>query len=104
MVIYDKQSWKNKPNDKQAQGLDDFGMNPARLQRLCVSLCQWNAITATDIFIKRKEYSYDRCPNPVYFKIHLIIIYLSAIETLICHTEIEVNRVYFLQFCTKYLT
>ena len=30
--------------------------------------------------------------------------YLSAIENLICHTEIEVNRLYFLRFCTKYLT
>ena len=29
-------------------------------------------------------------------------IYLSAKETLICHTEIEVDRVCFLPFCTKY--
>ena len=36
--------------------------------------------------------------------ISLLIIYLSAIETLICHTEIEVDRVYFLPFCTKYDT
>ena len=48
------------------------------------------------------EYSYDRCPNPFYFYTPLLIIYFSAIETLICHTEIEVDRVYFLQFYTKY--
>ena len=30
--------------------------------------------------------------------------YLSAIEILICYTKIEVNRVYFLRFCTKYDT
>ena len=30
-------------------------------------------------------------------------IYLSAIETLICLTEIEFNRVYFLRFCREYL-
>ena len=41
---------------------------------------------------RKKEYSYDRCPNPVYFNIPLSIINLSAIETLICYTEIEVNR------------
>ena len=30
--------------------------------------------------------------------------YLSGIETFICHGEIEFNRVYFLRFCTKYYT
>ena len=40
----------------------------------------------------------------IQFNILLLIIYLSAIETLIFHTEIEVNKVYFLQFCTKYRT
>ena len=54
--------------------------------------------------IKKKEYSYDRCPNPLCFNILLLIIYFTAIETIICHTEIEVNRVYFLRFFTKFLT
>ena len=58
-----------------------------------------------DIFIfKQKEYFYDRCPNPIKFNIPLFIIYLCAIETPICHKEIEVNRAYFLRFCTKYVT
>ena len=70
-----------------------------------------------DIFNKKrereKEYSYDRCTNPVYFSIPLFIIHLSAIEKLICHTEIiyiylsaietlighREIKVYFLQFC-----
>ena len=60
-------------------------------------------IAAIDIF-NIKEYSYDRCPDPFYFDTLLLIIYLSAIETLICHKEIEFNRVYFLRFCTKYHT
>ena len=30
--------------------------------------------------------------------------YLSAIETFICHREIKFKRVYFLRFCTKYDT
>ena len=33
-----------------------------------------------------------------------LIIYLSAIETPICHREIEFNRVYILRFSTKYDT
>ena len=32
----------------------------------------------------------------------LLDIYLSVIETLICHIEIELNKVCFLRFCTKY--
>ena len=30
-------------------------------------------------------YSYDRCPNRIYFNTPMLIIYLSAMETLICH-------------------
>ena len=33
-----------------------------------------------------------------------LIIYLNLIITLICHTEIGLNRVYYLWFCTKYHT
>ena len=40
----------------------------------------------------------------LYFDTQLLIIYLSGIETLICHGEIEFNSVYFLRFCTKYVT
>ena len=69
-----------------------------------VSLRHWNAIAAIENFNYKKEYSYDRCPNPIYFNIPLLIIYLSAFKTLICHTDIDVNRIYFLRFCTKYLT
>ena len=32
------------------------------------------------------------------------LVYLSAIETFICHIEIAFNRVYLFQFCTKYDT
>ena len=55
-------------------------------QRLCISLSQ---------------YFYDRRPYPVYFNTLSLIIYLNGIKTLICHTNIEVNRVNF-WFCTKY--
>ena len=58
---------------------------------MCVSLCQWNVIAAIDIFNKKKEYFYDQCPKSVYVNIPLLIIYLSANETLIGHTEIYMD-------------
>ena len=48
-------------------------------------------IAAIDIFNKKREYSYERRSYPVYFNTPFLIIYLSAIVTLICHTEIVVN-------------
>ena len=49
-------------------------------------------------------YSYELCPILDYFHTPLLIIILSAIETLICQIDIEFNKVYFLRFCTKYNT
>ena len=36
------------------------------------------------------------------FNTSLLIIHFSAVETLICHKEIEFNRVYFLRFRKNY--
>ena len=41
---------------------------------------------------------------PVYFDTPFLIIWFSGIDKLICHGEIEFNRVYFLRLCTKYVT
>ena len=49
--------------------------------------------------IKKQKFFDDQCPNLIYFNIPSIIIYLSGIETLICHGEIELNRFFFLLFC-----
>ena len=38
---------------------------------------------------------------PAYFNILLLVTYLRAIESLICHRIIEFNRDYFLRFRTK---
>ena len=66
---------KNKPRRK-SKGRTDFRMSTIRRQ-MCESLRPWNAIAATDnIFDKKKEYSYYRYPNSVYFNIPLLIIYL----------------------------
>ena len=51
----------------------------------------------------RLNNEYDQCPNQFIFSIQLLITYLSAIETHICHAEIKFDKVYFLQFCTKCL-
>ena len=39
----------------------------------------------------KRLYFYHRCTNQVYINIPLLITYLSAIDTLFCLTEIEVN-------------
>ena len=38
---------------------------------------------------KKKKFSDDQCPNPVYFNTPLLIRYLSATETLICRKEMS---------------
>ena len=53
-------------------------------------------------YFQKEKYSYDRYPNQVYLNTPSLIIYLNAIKTLICHTEIEFNVVCFFRFCTKY--
>ena len=40
-------------------------------------------------FYKKRNYCNHRCPYSVYFNTVLLIIYLSAIETLICHREMS---------------
>ena len=57
-----------------------------------------------EMFSIQEKFLDDECPNPVYFNTPLLIVYLSAIKTLICHREIEFNRVFFLWFCTKTIT
>ena len=47
------------------------------------------------------KYFCDRWSNPVYYDIPLLSMYMSDIETLIHHREIEFNGIYFLRFCTK---
>ena len=52
---------------------------PKVARRLCVSLLQWAGYRG---YIFEKDYSFDRCPNPVYFNIPLLIVYCSAIKHL----------------------
>ena len=51
-----------------------------------------------------KWFFYDRYPNPVYFNTPPLIVYLRAIETFICHKEIELTKVFVLWLCAKYQT
>ena len=55
-----------------------------------LSLHHLNDIAVTDIFNGKKKKSCNhRCPDPVYFHMLLLIIYLSATERLICHKEMS---------------
>ena len=57
------------------------------MTKIGVSLRQWNDKAVIDIFNKKNECCNHRCPDSVYFNKLLLIIYLSAIETLICRRE-----------------
>ena len=46
-------------------------------------------LAVIDIFNKRRKSCNHRCPHSVYFHTLLLIIYLSAIETLICRREMS---------------
>ena len=48
-------------------------------------------IAVTDFFNKKRKYCYHRCPDSVYFKTLLLVIYLSAIETLICRRKMSLK-------------
>ena len=64
-------------------------------QPLCVSLRQWNAMAAIDIS-KKKTKSKPLVDAMIKFFQYPVVNYtMSANETLGCHTEIEVNRLYF---------
>ena len=80
--MYDEQVWTNKANDKQSQGRTDLGMNPSDDKRLFYHCA--NNIWFIDIINEKRKCCNRRCPDSVYFHILLLIIYLSAIETLMC--------------------
>ena len=44
---------------------------------------------STDIFNKKKKCCNHRCPDPVYFDMLLLILYLSTIGTIICRREMS---------------
>ena len=46
-------------------------------------------IAVTDIFNKIRKCCNYRCPDSVYFDTLLLIMYLTATETLICHREMS---------------
>ena len=46
-------------------------------------------IACIDILNKKRKCCNHRCPDPVYFNTLLLIIYLSAFETLICRREMS---------------
>ena len=56
-----------------------------------------SADTILLIFSIKTGYSNDRSPYPVYFDTLLLIIYLSAIETLICDREVNFTSTDFAQ-------
>ena len=60
-----------------------------QVTKLGVSLRQQNDIAVKYIFNEKRQSCNHRCPDSVYFHTLLLIIYLSAIEKLICRREMR---------------
>ena len=80
--------------DEQGKGLTISGMKwfwdeLRQVKKISVSLRQKNAIAGIDILNKKRKCCNHRCPESVYFNTLLLIIYLSAIETLVCCREMN---------------
>ena len=102
----------NKPaqiklKDEQAHRQTDLGKTTVRWQRLCVSLCQKNVIAGRDIFFnwKKRRNSFPIIDALIQLNMMLSVNHIFEFyRNTYCHTEIELNRVYFLWSCTKYIT
>ena len=60
-----------------------------QVTKLGVATRKQNDITVIDIFNEKRKSSSHRCLDSDYFHTLLLIIYLSAIETLICRREMS---------------
>ena len=63
-----------------------------QVTKLGVSLRQQNDIAVIDILNEKRTSCNHRCPDSVYFKTLLLIIYLSVIERLTCRREMILIR------------
>ena len=85
-AMYDEQVQTKKAKDEQSQGRTNLGTNSIKFG---VSLRQQKDIAVIDIFNEKRKCCNHRCPDSVYFHTLLLIIYLSAIETLICYRKMS---------------
>ena len=76
-----------------------------QVTKISVSLRQQNDIALRDIFNKKRKCCNNLCTDFVYFNtLLLIILYMSAIETLIFRREMSLIGFTSFGFCTKYDT
>ena len=66
-----------------------YGDELRQVTKVGVSLRQQNDIAVIDIFNKKRKCCNHRCPDSDYFNTSLLIIYLSAMETIICRREMS---------------
>ena len=69
-------------------GREGDGVKLGQVTKVGVSKRQLNDIACIDIFNKNGKGCYHRCPDPFYSNMLLLIIYLSAVETL-SHREMS---------------
>ena len=74
---------KNTAKDQHSQGQTEFGMNSSGDKGWCI-IAPIEQYSTYRFFNKTRKCCNHRCPDPIYFHTLLLIIYLSAIKTLIC--------------------
>ena len=83
----------NKPVEQDKwltiSGTKWFGDKLRKVTMVGVSLHQYNEIAVINLFNKKRKCCNHQYRHSVYFYTLLLIIYLSAIETLICRREMS---------------
>ena len=78
---------RQKTNNLRDELIWGFGLR--QLTKVGVSLRRQNDIAFKDIFNKKRKCCNHRCPDSVYFSTFLLIVYLIAIQTLICRRKLS---------------
>ena len=78
-----------RTKQRNNSGTNWFGGELRQVTKDDLSLRQKNDIAVIDIFNKKRKYCNHRCHDCVDFNTLLLILYLSAIETLVCRREMS---------------
>ena len=98
IVIYDEQAGRTGERTNNLRDELIRGRTPSDEKKLCASLHQYNEIAVTDIFNKKGKCCNLRCPDSdfyLFFYTMLLILYSSAIETLICRRDRQIPPLHF---------
>ena len=95
------------PKDKQAQGRNNCRIFGQVTKNVYINAPIRYYSRCRYFQFKKKNYSYDGCPNPFYLNTPLLIIYLTIVETLNCHkgfTSSVLHKIRYIIFEIPYWT